>query len=219
VWLRTRTQTAGRRYSALRLRTRPQFNLKTGAGRVQCMCITRRTSRVNSSSTRVQIQSECVRSDMFDACVFIFIVGHIIKIRPAPVSCVFETCRQSTIRSRGSEPVTSVIAYSSRRSRVGDGDGVAPTPQRERRGDTGGHRRMTTRARPGGQKNPAARVAHAYMDTQLPSVASVRSGRPTRWAGPPGRPPARSRLSTSDVSRLKSTRPSSEDERLSSMSV
>ena len=38
---------------------------------------------------------------------------------------------------------------------------------------------MTTRARPGGQKNPAARVAHAYMDTQSPSVPSVRSGRHT----------------------------------------
>jgi hypothetical protein len=82
---------------------------------------------------------------------------------------------------------------------------VAPTPQRERRGDAGGRRRMTTRARPGGQKNPAARVArtHTWIHSHPPRRPSALAA--TRWAGPPGRPPARSRLSTSDVSRLKST--------------
>ena len=38
VWLWTRTQTAGRRCSTLRLRTRPQFNLKTQARGVCSVC-------------------------------------------------------------------------------------------------------------------------------------------------------------------------------------
>ena len=164
------------------------------------MCITRRTSRVNSSSTRVQIQSECVRSDMFDACVFM-----LPYYKDPAGTCLLCVRNLSSIDNPIEDRPVKRLFRAAGASRVGDGDGVAPTPQRERRGDAGGRRRMTTRARPGGQKNPAARVAHAYMDTQLPSVASVRSGRPTRWAGPPGRPPARSRLSTSDVSRLKST--------------
>jgi len=69
---------------------------------------------------------------------------------------------------------------------------VAPTPQRERRGDAGGRRRMTTRARPGGstrgtEEPRGAGRAHAYMDTQSPSATSVRSGRHSmgRSAGTP----------------------------------
>ena len=105
---------------------------------------------------------------------------------------------------RGHPTPLSVIRR--RRSRVGDGDGVAPTPQRERRGDAGGRRRMTTRARPGHRRTPRR---GSRTHTWIHHTVTLRDVRPL-WPplDGPGRRDARWRAlvcSTSDVSRLKST--------------
>ena len=187
---------------------------------MQCMCITRRDVSCKTGSSTVQIQSECVRSDMFDACVFIFIDGHIIK-RPAGtyvVACVCSNLssrpdpasRRSTGRRRGPPPAVRGPARAASAR-------PATTPGRRTCKNVGASGR-----RAAGQRPPADDDARAARGTEEPRGAgrarihgyTVTLRRPSalwppheRWAGPRTRPPARSRLldKLRDVSRLKST--------------
>ncbi len=174
------------------------------------------TSRVNIGSSTVQIQSECVRSDMFDACVFIFIDGHILK-RPAGTYVVSPVCVQTCRPGSSIHPDRATAAGSAPRGSRAAPARPATTPGRRTCKNVGASGR-----RAAGQRPPADDDARAARGTDEPRGAgrarihgyTVTLRRPSalwppheRWAGPRTRPPARSRLLDilRDVSRLKST--------------